>query len=280
MYDGGSRNNSLHVTWNQHYQGLLVYHQRHGHCSLPCWGTKGLSEHDRELSSFLAWQRRQYRDQAPSLTPKRIQLLEAIGVTWTVKPRVDCATDPKFHKALAAKIFFDPTLLTARDAMTMSGYEEEIARATTRKNHLNQTAANFYKKEFKHSAAVREILKTLGKMLCPDANADAIMEEVYGSSALLSRLKREGKLQPRKAQQLLPQPPKEATDRNAASDTVDETRESLPDCHDEKEPSREDLPTASAESKKRKRPPAPYGKESHHQEVAMELVLKDSPAKP
>jgi Helicase associated domain len=228
MYDGGSRKNTLHVTWNHHYRDILAYKELHGHCSLPPGGTKGLSEHDRELSNWVAWQRRQYKDKAPSLTPKRIQLLEAVGITWSsTKPRVDCANDPKFHKAVAAKIFFDSTTLTARDAMTMAGYEKDVACTTTRKNHVNQMASNFYKKEFKHSGAVREILTALGKMFHPHADRYAIIQSAFGPSAALSTLQQDGKLKPSKEAQERPLMPQAGQGQSGESTRISESLDTV-----------------------------------------------------
>jgi Helicase associated domain len=247
MYDGGSRKNTLHVTWNQHYRDILAYKELHGHCTLPPWGTKGLSEHDRELSSWVSWQRRQYKDKAPSLTPKRIQLLEAVGITLSIKPRADCTNDPKFHKAIAAKIFFDSTALTARDAMTMAGYEKEVACATTRKTHVNQMASNFYKKEFKHSAAVREILTALGEMFHPNADRYATIQSVFGPSAALSNLQQEGKLEPSK--EALER--QKAGKRHGAINTIVETTDAIP-IYAAKHATEAPVTVTRNESKKRK----------------------------
>jgi hypothetical protein len=95
-------------------------------------------------------------------------------------------------------------------------------------------ASNFYKKQFKHSAAVREILTALGAMFHPNADRNAIIQSVFGPSAALSKLQREGKLEPSKEAREWSLPPQASGKDQSGKHTINETIDALPTIYDAK----------------------------------------------
>ncbi|KAL7572037.1 hypothetical protein ACA910_001690 [Epithemia clementina (nom. ined.)] len=85
---------SLRDDWMKHYEELKLYKQEFGNCNVPARYTK-----NRRLGIWVSAQRQQYKilksagfedakKQRPSsLTPERIELLNQLGFTWTIRSR-------------------------------------------------------------------------------------------------------------------------------------------------------------------------------------------------
>ena len=85
---------SLRDDWNKHYEELRVFRQDHGHCLVPARYAK-----NKRLGIWVSAQRQQYKimqlaaqdpqqQQRPSpLTQERIDLLNQLGFTWTIRSR-------------------------------------------------------------------------------------------------------------------------------------------------------------------------------------------------
>jgi hypothetical protein len=199
MYDGGARDDPLQVKWNRLYHELIGFKEEYGHCLVPGRPNNKnpcAIERHAELMKWVSRQRTAYRTKEPSLTQKRIQLMEAVGFLWSANPDMYMASlDPKFHKAMAAKLLYG---ITARDSMLLTGMSEEEATNDSRKKHLNSRVCNFYKEELKYKGNVQAILNTL-KETASDGNEDAL-SSVFGASDILKSLCRKGKLIPREPQ--------------------------------------------------------------------------------
>lgn len=84
---------SLRDDWQKHYEELLEYKQEHGNCNVPARYTK-----NRRLGIWVSAQRQQYKQittavdgdkprRAAPLTQERIDLLNEMGFTWTIRSR-------------------------------------------------------------------------------------------------------------------------------------------------------------------------------------------------
>lgn len=85
---------SLRDDWNKHYEELRAFRREHGHCNVPARYSK-----NRRLGIWVSAQRQQYKIRQaaakdPSkplrtspLTEERIELLNQIGFTWTIRSR-------------------------------------------------------------------------------------------------------------------------------------------------------------------------------------------------
>lgn len=85
---------SLRDDWQKHYEELVQYKQDNGHCNVPARYSK-----NRRLGIWVSAQRQQYKQlmgvsadgstprRGPPLTQERINLLNAIGFTWTIRSR-------------------------------------------------------------------------------------------------------------------------------------------------------------------------------------------------
>lgn len=103
------------------YQELVQYKERYGDCLVPSRGLKNLppeeSEKMAKLGKWVQGQRVLRKNLSPSVTHKRIELLDAIGFAWSANEHCyDGVRDAKFHAACAAKLFFS-NCLTAKEAM-------------------------------------------------------------------------------------------------------------------------------------------------------------------
>jgi hypothetical protein len=197
MYDGGSRDAPFNVNWNIRYHELLGFKRDYGHCLVPSRpNNKKAIAHEKylELMRWVSQQRTSYNTKAPGMTPKRIELLEAVGFVWTVNPDMYKAhLDPRFYKAIAAKLLYN---ITARDSMLLSGMSDEEAANDNRKKLLNARVCNFYKEEFKSKSDVQAIMNTLKETVSDEDG----LSSVFGASEILSSLCREGKFLPREQQ--------------------------------------------------------------------------------
>jgi hypothetical protein len=221
MYDGGARDEPLHVNWNVRYHELLAFKEEYGHCLVPTRPNNKqahANEKYRRLMKWVSYQRTNYNSKLPSLTPKRIQLLEDVGFVFCANPdHYDAKLDPKFHKAIAAKLRYN---ITARDSMLLSGMSDEEATDESRKKLLNARVCNFYKEEFKYKGDVQAILNTL-KLTASDEEALSL---IFGASVVLSSLCREGKF-------ILREPQDEASDPGTSDSSDDgvDNRKRAPD---------------------------------------------------
>lgn len=195
MHDGGDRNERDHVLWNVRYEELLKYVETHGDCLVPS-RTTGDQEHLTELSRWVTYQRSCKKAGTHSLTPKRIELLEATGFVWVVNPQsYNAVADTRFHKAVAAKLFFQD--VTAHDAMVISGIPQDEASNDSRKKLVNSAVCNFYKHK---TAKIREPTLAVVQQLRQaheHGKLNVVLVQVYGESELLSSLLQQGKLVPR-----------------------------------------------------------------------------------
>lgn len=83
---------SLRDDWQKHYDELKQYKEEHGHCNVPARYAK-----NRRLGIWVSAQRQQYKilqaqtDSKPRrsapLTADRIELLNKLGFTWTIRSR-------------------------------------------------------------------------------------------------------------------------------------------------------------------------------------------------
>lgn len=86
---------SLRDDWQKHYEELIEYKKEHSHCNVPARYSK-----NRRLGIWVSAQRQQYKQlhAAPNpdsnkprrsapLTQERINLLNALGFTWTIRSR-------------------------------------------------------------------------------------------------------------------------------------------------------------------------------------------------
>jgi hypothetical protein len=84
---------SLRDDWNKHYEELQVFRKEHGHCNVPARYSNNL-----RLGICVSAQRQQYKAihaaadvqkarRAAPLTKERIDLLNQIGFTWTIRSR-------------------------------------------------------------------------------------------------------------------------------------------------------------------------------------------------
>jgi hypothetical protein len=86
---------SLRDDWTKHYDELKDFRLEHGHCNVPARYAK-----NRRLGIWVSAQRQQYKQlqqvastlppgtRIPSpLTPERIDLLNQLGFTWTIRSR-------------------------------------------------------------------------------------------------------------------------------------------------------------------------------------------------
>ena len=84
---------SLRDDWQKHYEELVHYKEEHGNCNVPARYTK-----NRRLGIWVSAQRQQYKQitsavdddkpkRATPLTQERIDLLNALGFTWTLRSR-------------------------------------------------------------------------------------------------------------------------------------------------------------------------------------------------
>lgn len=83
---------SLRDDWQKHYDELLEFKRENGHCNVPA-----RYAHNKRLGIWVSAQRQQYKimqlppEQRPkrsaSLTPDRVDLLNKLGFTWTIRSR-------------------------------------------------------------------------------------------------------------------------------------------------------------------------------------------------
>lgn len=80
---------SLRDDWYKHYEELKAFKREHGHCNVPA-----RYQNNRRLGIFVSAQRQQYKalqqgKQAKNsrLTQDRINLLNELGFTWTIRSR-------------------------------------------------------------------------------------------------------------------------------------------------------------------------------------------------
>jgi hypothetical protein len=84
---------SLRDDWQKHYEELVDYKKEHGHCNVPARFAK-----NRRLGIWVSAQRQQYKQlnaaidgnkprRSAPLTQERINLLNALGFTWTIRSR-------------------------------------------------------------------------------------------------------------------------------------------------------------------------------------------------
>jgi Helicase associated domain len=84
---------SLRDDWQKHYEELLQYKQEHGHCNVPARYAS-----NRRLGIWVSAQRQQYKQISSAyeedkprrptpLTQERIDQLNALGFTWTIRSR-------------------------------------------------------------------------------------------------------------------------------------------------------------------------------------------------
>ena len=85
---------SLRDDWTKHYDELQEFKKEHGHCNVPARYAK-----NRRLGIWVSAQRQQYKQQMQSaapveansrgtpLTKERIELLNDLGFTWTIRSR-------------------------------------------------------------------------------------------------------------------------------------------------------------------------------------------------
>lgn len=84
---------SLRDDWQKHYEELMEYKKEHGHCNVPARYAK-----NRRLGIWVSAQRQQYKQlnaamdgnkprRSAPLTLERINLLNLLGFTWTIRSR-------------------------------------------------------------------------------------------------------------------------------------------------------------------------------------------------
>lgn len=83
---------SLRDDWTKHYEELKEFKQENGHCNVPARYAK-----NRRLGIWVSAQRQQYKQQSASplegapratpLTQERIELLNELSFTWTIRSR-------------------------------------------------------------------------------------------------------------------------------------------------------------------------------------------------
>lgn len=84
---------SLRDDWQKHYEELVQYKEENGHCNVPARFSK-----NRRLGIWVSAQRQQYKQlsaasdgskprRAAPLTQERINLLNDLGFTWTIRSR-------------------------------------------------------------------------------------------------------------------------------------------------------------------------------------------------
>ena len=267
MWDGGNRDDPHDVTWNQRYTDLVDYKQEFGDCLVPSKNSKAvLDEKWQLLRNWVPYQRTAKREQAPSMTPKRIELLEELGFVWVVNPQFfNAKDDPRFHKAMAAKLYFSKAL-TAKEAYLLSGFPEEEATDDNRKKLLNYTVANFRKRAIKCKPAVLTILRQLrtGDVF---GTRESTVREIFGgqgdettTSHILQQLEEHGKLVPRNEHAEEPSSTGETrtTDDDGNDDDDDEENET----ETENAPYVDDAAATISPQNNRKRPRLPLGRGS------------------
>jgi len=91
----------LDELWNKGYEELSKYQKKYGSCRVFQRGP-GTNACSGKLRTFVAWQRREYKnayskgDPSQILTQERVSKLEALGFEWTTNPRLsfeECNTD-------------------------------------------------------------------------------------------------------------------------------------------------------------------------------------------
>jgi hypothetical protein len=197
IHDGTNPEHEINVRWNSMYQRLLDYHAKYGDClvcSEPPSKKQG-REYDDELLRWVSSQRTNYKHKAPSLSSKRIQLMEEIGFVWSVTAHFFNAVESvEYHKALAAKLCFG---ITAVDAMVIAGFSMEDASHDSRKKSFNSNACNLYKKNnAKGITRIRPLVEPWLEKLyqTPEDDLLDVLKEMYGESEFLDELYQAEKL--------------------------------------------------------------------------------------
>jgi hypothetical protein len=192
MYDDSDPTVPFHVKWNVMYGELLEYKGENGHCRVPA----GKGGARTNLAQFVSHQRTNFKTKAPCLTPRRCELLESIDFDWVANPdQYHAVDDPKYHNAVAAKLFYQPSL-TAKEALLLAGFDEERATNDSMKKYVNQTVAEVKKKPNKKS----KIRPKVELVLCRLKAARTVEEgvkSVFGETEIAEELMEAEKLVPR-----------------------------------------------------------------------------------
>jgi hypothetical protein len=138
--------------WESRYKALVAYKAEHGHCNAP-------AREDTGVGKFVSQQRTAYKEKR--LSDERITRLEDIGFTWQVGSSP--SSDIRFFKAIAAKHYYMESI-TAREALLLSGYNEEESRETSRMGNVRDKARLFHTKTDRITKQQKEIASILTQL--------------------------------------------------------------------------------------------------------------------
>lgn len=109
-------NPTLQMKWEQMYQRLLAYKEKHGNCLVP-----NRYKEDRSLGQWVSAQRRQFKQlqsgEDSPMTLERAALLEEIGFVWATLERGHVPWEVRFEELMAYKHKYG-------DCLVPIGYKE------------------------------------------------------------------------------------------------------------------------------------------------------------
>ncbi|KAL7532390.1 hypothetical protein ACHAXR_004600 [Thalassiosira sp. AJA248-18] len=99
--------------WEDQYRALRTYHLQTGHCRVPA-----RFKANAKLGRWVMTQRRQFtllmQGLPSALTAERIQRLERLGFTWSVRPEPVTTWNKKFHELKAYKQIYGSCMVPQR----------------------------------------------------------------------------------------------------------------------------------------------------------------------
>lgn len=99
--------------WEEQFKALVAFHKENGHCKVPARYSV-----NPKLGRWVMTQRRQFtlmvQGYSSALTIERIQRLESIGFTWSIRPEPKSSWNIKFNELKAYKEAFGNCMVPQR----------------------------------------------------------------------------------------------------------------------------------------------------------------------